>query len=63
MSIKTMETMSIVFMWMTMIAVIGCMFGMTGSTTIAAICIALGFKSLVTSLIIRIRIFKYYETH
>lgn len=63
MSIKTMETMSIVSLCMTIIAVIGCMFGMTGSTTIASICIALGFKSLIASLILGIKICKYYETH
>ena len=63
MSIKTMETMSIVFMWMTLVAIIGCMLGMTGLTTIAMICIALGFISMVTSVILGIKICKYYKTH
>ena len=63
MSIKTMETMGIVFMWMTMIAIIGCMLGMTGFTTIAMIGIALGFISMVTSVILGIKICKYYKTH
>ena len=63
MSIKTMETMCIVFMWMTMVAIIGCMLGMTGLTTIAIICIALGFISMVTSVILGIKICKYYKTH
>lgn len=63
MSIKTMETMSIVFMWMTIFAIIGCMLGMTGLTTIAMICIALGFISMVTSVILGIKIYKYYKTH
>ena len=63
MSIKTMETMGIVFMWMTMIAIVGCMLGMTGLTTIATICIALGFISMVTSVILGIKICKYYKTH
>ena len=63
MSIKTMETISIVFMWMTIFAIIGCMLGMTGLTTIAMICIALGFISMVTSVILGIKICKYYKTH
>ena len=63
MSIKTMETMGIVFMWMTMIAIVGCMLGMIGLTTIAMICIALGFISMVTSIILGIKICKYYKTH
>ena len=63
MSIKTMETMSIVFMWMTIFVIIGCMLGMTGLTTIAMICIALGFISMVTSVILGIKICKYYKTH
>ena len=63
MSIKTMETMSIVFMWMTIFAIIGCMLGMTGLTTIAMICIVLGFISMVTSVILGIKICKYYNTH
>ena len=63
MSIKTMKTMGIVFMWMTMVAIIGCMLGMTGLTTIAMICIALGFISMVTSVILGIKICKYYKTH
>ena len=63
MSIKTMETMSIVFMWMTIFAIIGCMLGMTGLTTIAMICIVLGFISMVTSVILGIKICKYYKTH
>lgn len=63
MSIKTMETMGIVFMWMTMIAIVGCMLGMIGLTTIAMICIALGFISMVTSVILGIKICKYYKTH
>ena len=63
MSIKTMETMCIVFMWMTIFAIIGCMLGMTGLTTIAMICIALGFISMVTSVILGIKICKYYKTH
>ena len=63
MSIKTMETMSNVFMWMTMVAIVGCMLGMTGLTTIAMICIALGFISMVTSVILGIKICKYYKTH
>ena len=63
MSIKTMETMGIVFMWMTMIAIVGCMLGMMGLTTIAMICIALGFISMVTSIILGIKICKYYKTH
>ena len=41
MSIKTMETMGIVFMWMTMVAIVGCMLGMTGLKTMAIICIAI----------------------
>ena len=63
MSIKTMETMGIVFMWMTMVAIVGCMLGMTGLTTIATICIALGLISMVTSVILGIKICKYYKTH
>ena len=63
MSIKTMETMGIVFMWMTIFAIIGCMLGMTGLTTIAIICIVLGFISMVTSVILGIKIYKYYKTH
>ena len=63
MSIKTMETMGIVFMWMTMMAIVGCMLGMIGLTTIAMICIALGFISMVTSIILGIKICKYYKTH
>ena len=63
MSIKTMETMGIVFMWMTMVAIIGCMLGMIGLTTIAMICITLGFISMVTSIILGIKICKYYKTH
>ena len=63
MSIKNMETMGIVFMWMTMVAIVGCMLGMTGLTTIAMICIALGFISMVTSVILGIKICKYYKTH
>ena len=63
MSIKTMETMGIVFMWITMVAIVGCMLGMTGLTTIAMICIALGFISMVTSVILGIKICKYYKTH
>ena len=63
MSIKTMETMGIMFMWMTMVAIVGCMLGMTGLTTIAMICIALGFISMVTSVILGIKICKYYKTH
>ena len=63
MSIKTMETMGIVFMWMTMVAIVGCMLGMTGLTTIAMVCIALGFISMVTSVILGIKICKYYKTH
>ena len=63
MNIKTMETMGIVFMWMTMIAIVGCMLGMIGLTTIAMICIALGFISMATSIILGIKICKYYKTH
>ena len=63
MSIKTMETMGIVFMWMTMVAIVGCMLGMIGLTTIAMICITLGFISMVTSIILGIKICKYYKTH
>lgn len=63
MSIKTMETMGIVFMWMTMVAIVGCMLGMIGLTTIAMICIALGFISMVISIILGIKIYKYYKTH
>lgn len=63
MSIKTMETMGIVFMWMTIFAIVGCMLGMIGLTTIAMICIALGFISMVTSVILGIKIYKYYKSH
>ena len=63
MSIKTMETMGIVFMWMTIFAIIGCMLGMIGLTTIAMICIALGFISMAISIILGIKIYKYYMTH
>ena len=63
MSIKTMETTGIVFMWMTMVAIVGCMLGMIGLTTIAMICIALGFISMVISIILGIKICKYYKTH
>ena len=63
MSIKTMETMGIVFMWMTMIAIVGCMLGMTGLKTMAIICIAIGFISMVISIILGIKIYKYYKTH
>ena len=63
MSIKTMENMGIAFMWMTMIAIVGCMLGMIGLTTIAMICIALGFVSMVISIILGIKIYKYYMTH
>lgn len=63
MSIKTMETMGIVFMWMTIFAIVGCMLGMIGLTTIAMICIALGFISMVISIILGIKIYKYYMTH
>ena len=63
MSIKTMETMGIVFMWMTIVAIVGCMLGMIGLTTIAMICITLGLISMVTSIILGIKICKYYKTH
>lgn len=63
MSIKTMETMGIVFMWMTMVAIVGCMLGMTGLKTMAIICIAIGFISMVISIILGIKIYKYYKTH
>ena len=63
MSIKTMENMDIVFMWMTIVAIVGCMLGMIGLTTIAMICITLGFISMVTSIILGIKICKYYKTH
>ena len=63
MSIKTMETMGIVFMWMTMVAIVGCMLGMMGLKTMAIICIAIGFISMVTSIILGIKIYKYYKTH
>ena len=63
MSIKTMETMSIVFMWITIFAIVGCMLGMIGLTTIAMICIAIGFISMVISIILGIKIYKYYKTH
>ena len=63
MSIKTMETMGIVFMWMTMVAIVGCMLGMTGLKTMAIICIAIGFISMVISIILGIKIYKCYKTH
>ena len=63
MSIKTMETMGIVFMWMTIFVIVGCMLGMIGLTTIAMICIALGFISMAISIILGIKIYKYYKTH
>ena len=63
MSIKTMETMGIVFMWMTIFAIVGCMLGMIGLTTIAMICIALGFISMAISIILGIKIYKYYKIH
>lgn len=63
MSIKTMETMGIVFMWMTMVAIVGCMLGMAGLKTMAIICIAIGFISMVISIILGIKIYKYYKTH
>lgn len=63
MSIKTMETMGIVFMWMTMVAIVGCMLGMMGLKTMAIICIAIGFISMVISIILGIKIYKYYKTH
>ena len=63
MSIKTMETMGIVFMWITIFAIVGCMLGMIGLTTIAMICIAIGFISMVISIILGIKIYKYYKTH
>ena len=63
MSIKTMETMGIVFMWMTIFAIVGCILGMIGLTTIAMICIVLGFISMVISIILGIKIYKYYKTH
>ena len=63
MSIKTMETMGIVFMWMTIVAIVGCMLGMTGLKTMAIICIAIGFISMVISIILGIKIYKYYKTH
>ena len=63
MSIKTMEAMGIMFMWMTMVAIVGCMLGMTGLTTIAMICSSLGFISMITSVILGIKICKYYKTH
>ena len=63
MSIKTMETMGIVFMWMTMVAIVGCILGMTGLKTMAIICIAIGFISMVISIILGIKIYKYYKTH
>ena len=63
MSIKTMETMGIVFMWMTMVAIVGCMLGMTGLKAMAIICIAIGFISMVISIILGIKIYKYYKTH
>ena len=63
MSIKTMETMGIVFMWMTIVAIVGCMLGMTGLKTMAIICIAIGFISMVISIILGIKICKYYKTH
>ena len=63
MSIKTMETMGIVFMWMTMVAIVGCMLGMMGLKTMAIICIAIGFISMVISIILGIKIYKCYKTH
>ena len=63
MSIKTMETMGIVFMWMTMVAIVGCMLGMAGLKTMAIICIAIGFISMVISIILGIKIYKYYKSH
>ena len=63
MSIKTMETMGIVFMWMTMVAIVGCMLGLMGLKTMAIICIAIGFISMVISIILGIKIYKYYKTH
>lgn len=63
MSIKTMETMGIVFMWMTIVAIVGCMLGMMGLKTMAIICIAIGFISMVISIILGIKIYKYYKTH
>ena len=63
MSIKTMETMGIVFMWMTMVAIVGCMLGMAGLKTMAIICIAIGYISMVISIILGIKIYKYYKTH
>ena len=63
MSIKTMETTGIVFMWMTMVAIVGCMLGMTGLKTMAIICIAIGFISMVISIILGIKIYKYYKSH
>ena len=63
MSIKTMETMGIVFMWMTMVAIVGCMLGMMGLKTMAIICIAIGFISMVISIILGIKIYKYYKSH
>ena len=63
MSIKTMETMDIVFMWMTVVAIVGCMLGMMGLKTMAIICIAIGFISMVISIILGIKIYKYYKTH
>ena len=63
MSIKTMETMGIVFMWMTIVAIVGCMLGMAGLKTMAIICIAIGFISMVISIILGIKIYKYYKTH
>ena len=63
MSIKTMETMGIVFMWMTMVAIVGCILGMTGLKTMAIICIAIGFISMVISIILGIKIYKYYKSH
>ena len=63
MSIKTMETMGIVFMWMTMVAIVGCMLGMMGLKTMAMICIAIGFISMVISIILGIKIYKCYKTH
>ena len=63
MSIKTMETMGIVFMWMTMVAIVGCMLGMMGLKMMAIICIAIGFISMVISISLGIKIYKYYKSH
>ena len=63
MSIITMDIMGIVFMWMTMVAIVGCMLGMMGLKTMAIFCIAIGFISMVISIILGIKIYKYYKTH